>query len=215
MNTLLFLGGIGLPEILVIALVVLLLFGGKKIPELMRGLGKGVKNFKEGMNGVTTATRRMTDESMSFWEHLDALRAAIMRSVVVALLFTVAAFVFKTALFDIVLAPKSDDFITYRLLGRLSEFFGGQLESFSVKLINTGLAQQFVAHLQMALCMGVVCASPYVVYQFFHSVSPALYDNERHYARLILPCAYLLFFVGVLSSYFLLFPLTFRFLGTY
>ena len=51
MNTLLFLGGIGLPEILVIALVVLLLFGGKKIPELMRGLGKGVKNFKEGMNG--------------------------------------------------------------------------------------------------------------------------------------------------------------------
>lgn len=52
MNTLLFLGGIGLPEILVIALVVLLLFGGKKIPELMRGLGKGVKNFKEGMNGV-------------------------------------------------------------------------------------------------------------------------------------------------------------------
>ena len=163
----------------------------------------------------TTATRRMTDESMSFWEHLDALRSAIVRSVVVSLSFTVVAFVFKNSLFDVVLAPRNADFITYRLLGQLSAFFGGELEPFSVKLINTGLAQQFVAHLQMALCMGVVCASPYVVYQFFHFVSPALYDNERHYARLILPCAYVLFFVGVLSSYFLLFPLTFRFLGTY
>ncbi len=47
-----FLGSIGLPEILLIALVVLLFFGGKKIPEMMRGLGKGVKSFKEGMNDI-------------------------------------------------------------------------------------------------------------------------------------------------------------------
>lgn len=52
MNTLLFLGSLGFQEILVIALVVLLLFGGKKIPELMRGLGKGVKSFKDGLNGM-------------------------------------------------------------------------------------------------------------------------------------------------------------------
>lgn len=54
MAKLLFLGSLGFQEILVIALVVLLLFGGKKIPELMRGLGKGVKSFKDGMNGVDT-----------------------------------------------------------------------------------------------------------------------------------------------------------------
>jgi len=52
MNTLLFLGNFGAGEIILIALVVLLLFGGKKIPELMKGLGKGIKNFKEGVNGV-------------------------------------------------------------------------------------------------------------------------------------------------------------------
>lgn len=52
MGILLFLGGIGLPEILLIALVVLLFFGGRKIPELMKGLGKGVKSFKDGMNGL-------------------------------------------------------------------------------------------------------------------------------------------------------------------
>lgn len=52
MNTLLFIGGLGMSEILLIALVVLLFFGGKKIPELMKGLGKGVKSFKEGMNEI-------------------------------------------------------------------------------------------------------------------------------------------------------------------
>lgn len=52
MNELLFIGGLGMSEVLVIALVVLLLFGGKKIPELMKGLGKGVRSFKEGMKEI-------------------------------------------------------------------------------------------------------------------------------------------------------------------
>lgn len=52
MNNLLFLGNLGTGEIIIIALIVLLLFGGKKIPELMRGLGKGVKSFKDGMNDI-------------------------------------------------------------------------------------------------------------------------------------------------------------------
>ena len=52
MNTLLLIGGIGMQEILVIALIVLLLFGGKKIPELMKGIGKGVRSFKDGVNGL-------------------------------------------------------------------------------------------------------------------------------------------------------------------
>ena len=59
MNTLLF---IGTQEIIIIALVVLLLFGGKKIPELMRGLGKGVKSFKDGMNGVSDEINNATND---------------------------------------------------------------------------------------------------------------------------------------------------------
>jgi sec-independent protein translocase protein TatA len=54
--------GLGMQEILVIALIILLLFGGKKIPELMKGLGKGVKSFKEGMNEVTDITKDEKDE---------------------------------------------------------------------------------------------------------------------------------------------------------
>lgn len=52
MNTLLFLGNLGTGEIIIIAIVVLLLFGGRKIPELMKGIGKGIKNFKEGVKGI-------------------------------------------------------------------------------------------------------------------------------------------------------------------
>ncbi len=59
MDTILFIGGLGMQEVLLIALVVLLFFGGKKIPEMMKGLGKGVRSFKEGMNEVD---KDLTDE---------------------------------------------------------------------------------------------------------------------------------------------------------
>ncbi|MDR1678745.1 MAG: twin-arginine translocase TatA/TatE family subunit [Prevotellaceae bacterium] len=61
MNTLLF--ALGAPEIIIIALVVLLLFGGKKIPELMRGVGKGVKSFKEGMHGVEDEIKKPVSDT--------------------------------------------------------------------------------------------------------------------------------------------------------
>lgn len=62
MNTLLFIGGLGMSEILLIVLVVLLFFGGKKIPELMRGLGKGVRSFKEGMNEIEKDIKETASE---------------------------------------------------------------------------------------------------------------------------------------------------------
>ena len=62
MTTTLFIGGIGMQEVLLIALVVLLFFGGKKIPELMKGLGKGVRSFKEGMNDIEKDTKDTADE---------------------------------------------------------------------------------------------------------------------------------------------------------
>ena len=61
MITPLFIGGIGMQEVLLIALVVLLFFGGKKIPELMKGIGKGVRSFKEGMNNVEKEIDEITD----------------------------------------------------------------------------------------------------------------------------------------------------------
>lgn len=153
--------------------------------------------------------------TQSFWEHLDVLRTAIMKIAAVAVVFGIAAFFFKEQLFDVVLAPKDDKFITYRLLNRIAALAGGSMDSFSIRLINTGLAQQFIIHMKTALCAGVLCASPYILYQLFRFVSPALYDNERRYVTRIVGGGYAMFALGVIACYFLIFPLTFRFLGTY
>lgn len=154
-------------------------------------------------------------DKQSFWEHLDVLRAAIVRIVAVAVVFGIIAFCFKEELFAIVLAPKNDSFVTYRLFNRIAAWAGGETGGFAVQLINTGLAQQFIIHMKTALCAGVLCASPYILYQLFRFVSPALYADERKYVVRVVGGGYAMFVVGVLVSYFLIFPLTFRFLGTY
>lgn len=154
-------------------------------------------------------------DTQSFWDHLDVLRTAIVKIVAVAVVFGIAAFLFKEELFAVVLAPKDDGFVTYRLLDHMAAWAGGTVDPFSVRLINTGLAQQFIIHMKTALCAGVLCASPYILYQLFRFVSPALYDNERRYIVRMVGGGYAMFGLGVLVSYFLIFPLTFRFLGTY
>lgn len=154
-------------------------------------------------------------KSMSFWEHLDVLRAVVVRAAVVTVVCGMAAFCFKGVLFDVVLAPKDDGFVTYRLLRAIAEWAGGELMPFEVRLINTGLAQQLMVHVKTALCAGVVCASPYVLYEVFGFVSPALHEGERRYATRVVAGGYAMFVTGVAVCYFLVFPLTFRFLGTY
>ena len=152
----------------------------------------------------------------SFWEHLDVLRAAVMKCLLVAVVFGVAAFYFKEELFAVVLAPQEAGFITYRVLASIGRLWAeAEPADFTVQLINTGLAEQFIIHMKTAMCAGILCASPYILYQLFRFVSPALYADERKYAVRIVGSGYAMFLLGVLVSYFLIFPLTFRFLGTY
>lgn len=154
-------------------------------------------------------------DKQSFWEHLNVLRAVIVKIVAIATVFGITAFCFKEELFAVVLAPKNDGFVTYRLFNQIAAWAGGETRSFAVQLINTGLAQQFIIHMKTALCAGVLCASPYIIYQLFRFVSPALYTNERKYVMRVVGGGYVMFVVGILVSYFLIFPLTFRFLGMY
>ena len=156
------------------------------------------------------------DEGLSFWDHLDVLRTIIIRIILVTVVCGIVAFLFKEELFAVVLAPRNPDFVTYRLLVRVSGLFGGDApDNPVIQLMNTGLAEQFVIHMKTALCAGVLCASPYTLYQLFRFVSPALYANERRFALPIVVGGYVMFMLGVLISYYLIFPLTFRFLGTY
>lgn len=156
--------------------------------------------------------------TLTFWDHLDALRQCLIRIAIVTVACALVAFLFKDEMFRIILAPKHVDFVTYRWLSSVSNWFmqqGNAPETFSVKLINTGLSAQFLIHMQAAMYMGLLCASPYILYLLFRFISPALYQREKKVAFRMVGGGYVMFILGVALSYFLIFPLTFRFLGTY
>lgn len=148
---------------------------------------------------------------MTFWDHLEELRGCLIRIVIALAVSAVACFCFKNLLFDIVLAPKSSDFVTYRLVERVA----GVRQDFNVDLINVDLAQQFLVHMKVALLVGFLIVSPYVLFVLFRFIAPGLYTNERRYAVGAALAGYVMFMLGVALNYFVIFPLTFRFLGTY
>ena len=154
-------------------------------------------------------------ENLTFWDHLDELRSTLIKIISVTLLFGIAAFCFKNLLFEVVLAPTENDFVVYRLLNRLASLTGASAEIFSVDLINISLAQQFLIHMKTALYAGLLCASPYNLSALMQFVSPALYGAEKRYVYSFVGSGYVMFMLGVLLCYFLIFPLTFRFLATY
>lgn len=142
----------------------------------------------------------------TFWDHLDVLRSCIIKIIVATLLLAIVCFSFKDLLFSIVLAPTEPDFITYKLLGMHPQKIG---------LMNIGLTEQFMIHMKTALYAGILLASPYILYQIFCFVSPGLYENERKYAVRVVGGAYVMFILGTLLNYFVIFPMTVHFLGTY
>lgn len=142
----------------------------------------------------------------TFWEHLEVLRWVVLRSLAVTVVFAVVAFCLKDWLFAVVLAPRTSEFITFRLLG---------VEPFSVHLMNVGLTEQFMTHIRVAMYAGMLCAAPYIIYELFRFVSPGLYDRERRTGIWVVTSGYIMFMLGTLLNYLLIFPLTVRFLGTY
>lgn len=155
---------------------------------------------------------------LTFWDHLEELRHVLFHIAVAVVVLMLIAFLFKDELFAIVLAPKNADFIIYHLFCRIADAVSIPSlcpEAFYVKIINTQLAAQFITHMSVSFYAGFLLASPYVIYQLFRFVSPALYENERRYSTRVIGWGYLLFIMGVLLNYFLIFPLTFRFFATY
>lgn len=154
---------------------------------------------------------------LTFWDHLEELRHVLFRIAVAVVFLMLVAFLFKDELFAIVLAPKNADFIIYHFFCRIADSMAMPSlcpEVFYVKMINTQLAAQFITHMSVSFYAGFLLASPYVIYQLFRFVSPALYENEKKYSTRVVGWGYFLFMMGVLLNYFLIFPLTFRFLAT-
>ena len=154
----------------------------------------------------------------SFWDHLEVLRKVLFRCLIAWMVGAVAAFCFKNLLFGLLFAPSRDDFISYQGLAWLCEKTGWQSlcpGSFQALFINTELAAQFMTHIKVALGAGLVVVSPYVLVEFYGFVAPALYDREKRQAAPIIIWGALLFFLGVLMNYFIIFPFAFRFLNDY
>ncbi len=159
----------------------------------------------------------MEDKQLTFWDHLDELRASLIRIVCAMVVAAALAFAFKDQLFSIIFAAQNSDFITYHLLDKIAGQMGAEslIEGFNISLINTRLAQQFTTHISVALWAGFLLTFPYTLFELFRFIAPALYDTERRYTSWVIVSGYVMFLVGVALSYFLIFPLTFRFLATY
>ena len=154
---------------------------------------------------------------LTFGGHLEVLRRMLFRIIAVMMVLAIAVFCFKDKTFELLLAPSQWDFVTYRYIEAFLHKLGSDFtfNQFHINLIATELSSQFMTHISTALYLGLLGASPYILVELFRFITPALYENEKKYSVQVAATMYLLFIVGVLMSYFVLFPISFRFLGTY
>ncbi|MDG1902273.1 MAG: twin-arginine translocase subunit TatC [Bacteroidales bacterium] len=159
------------------------------------------------------------EKIMTFWDHLDELRWHIMRSLIAIVIFAIIAFVNRRIIFDvIILAPSTSDFITNRALCELGKFLSLNalcIKDLSLKIINIKMSGQFLTHMYISIVSGFILAFPYVLWEIWQFVKPAMKDNERKYSSGGVFISSVLFLMGILFSYFLIVPLTVNFLGTY
>lgn len=156
-------------------------------------------------------------ELLTFGGHLEVFRQMLFRILGVAGAIAAVIFCFKDATWELLLAPSEWDFCTYRWLETVMQSIGidFHFNEFHVEMIATDLSSQFMTHITTSVYLGLLGASPYILYELFRFISPALYENERKYSVQVASIIYVLFVLGVLMSYFVLFPISFRFLGTY
>lgn len=141
----------------------------------------------------------------------------LFRILSVTLAIAIVVFCFKDTTWRLLLAPSEWNFVTYQWIERLLQGMGVDFHfnEYHIKLIATDLSSQFMRHITTSIYLGLLCASPYILYELFRFISPALYENERRYSVIVTITIYMLFIIGVLMTYYVLFPISFRFLGTY
>ncbi|WP_407402066.1 twin-arginine translocase subunit TatC [Sodaliphilus sp.] len=155
---------------------------------------------------------------LTFGGHLEVLRQMLFRILGVTGVLAAVVFCFKDETWHLLLAPSECDFCTYQWIESAMQAIGFsdfKFDKFYVNLIATDLSSQFMTHIMTAVYLGLLGASPYILFELFRFISPALYESEKKYSVQVAAVIYLLFILGVLMSYFILFPISFRFLGTY
>ena len=164
---------------------------------------------------------RATDKNvndMTFFEHLDALRPGLIRSVAVLMVVMVVAFIFKEPIMNCIMGPKSPDFITNELMYRLAEKTGSEVLKINqepVTLINTSMAGQFNMHMLLAFYVALIVAIPYLVFELWLFVLPALSRSERRSSSRFILYIIMCMCIGIAFGYFILCPLSINFLSGY
>lgn len=162
-----------------------------------------------------------SDKDMTFWDHLEAFRDVLIRIAAVVLVLGIGSFAVMPWLFDhVVLAPCRADFPLYRLfamISRHSGFMAPELtdSGFSVNLVSLQLTSQFFIHMSAACWLAVITGFPVIIYLLWTFVEPALYDREKRGVRKAFLWGNAMFYAGVLTGYYLVFPLALRFLASY
>ncbi|RHU27153.1 MULTISPECIES: twin-arginine translocase subunit TatC [Parabacteroides] len=169
----------------------------------------------------------LEQDEMSFWDHLEELRWTLFRSILALFVFAIGSFAFMRDLFDhVIMAPCYADFILYRWLCELNKWLIDISpwfdvlpdfcnDTFHVDIVNIKLASQFFTHMTTSFWLALVLTFPYLMYEVWRFISPALYENEKKNIRWVFFFGTIMFFLGCAVGYFMVFPMTLRFLATY
>lgn len=162
---------------------------------------------------------------MSFLGHLEELRWHIIRAVLGALVFMILAFINRNFIFnDVILKPKSPDFLTNFYLGKFSDWINQvsninadalKINTTPLHIVNIEMAGQFISHIKVSIIAGLIVASPYIFWEIWRFIKPALHHNESRYAKGAVFYTSVLFLIGILFGYYIITPLSIHFLSSY
>ena len=163
---------------------------------------------------------KSTNDEMSFLDHLEDLRWHLIRASLAIIIAATVAFFAKGFIFDVLLfGPRHSDFWTYDILCRVTTWLGMEsgfcFDEMPFRIQSRTMGGQFSAHIWVSMTAGFVIAFPYVIYEFWRFVAPAMKDTEKSSSKGFIFISSVLFFLGVLFGYYLVTPLSINFLGKY
>jgi sec-independent protein translocase protein TatC len=167
-----------------------------------------------------TKNNKIKEDEMSFLGHLEALRWHLVRSALAVVIFGITAFCFNDFIFDtVIFGPLQQNFISYKALCKLGHLIKvGDVMCMAVKtphLQTLGASEQFFNHMWIAFLSGLIIGFPFILWELWKFVSPALKDKEIGPVKIFIVIASILFLVGIFFGYFLLFPMSYNFLINY
>lgn len=176
---------------------------------------------KRDLIGAIKEKGKTLEAEMSFFDHIDVLRKHLLRALAVVLVLTAGAFYYTDFIFNtIIMGPKNPNFWTYRMMCKLVEKFPSIGSDFCItkidaKIINTEMAGQFTLQLNSCVMVGIILGIPYLLFELWLFVKPALHENERKSASGFVAFASFLFFLGILFGYYMICPLSINFLTNF